>query len=283
MTTTERSSADSTSAEQQRAIRTPSYKSVALPAEHGSWSLVSEPILLGLLVAPTLAGLTMAVAAFTVFLINRPRKVYWADRRRGRAYARTALAMRFVLIFGAIALVASAITFALEGWRPFAPFLLAAPLLLIFMAYDQRPGRFWQAELAAPAAFAAVATAIGLAGGMAWQPALGLWGFMIARAVPAIIFVRARLRLDKGKTAGPGESIPVTIATHVLAVVGVSALVWIGWLPWTAVLAAVFLLARAIWGLSEYRWRSSVKALGFLETAFGTLSVLMVAIGVWLS
>lgn len=283
MTTTEQTSADSIPVEQRRPIRTPSYKSVALPAEHGSWSLVSEPILLGLLVAPTLAGLTMALSAFTVFLINRPLKVYWTDRRRGRFYARTGLAMRFLLLFGAIALVAAVITFALAGWRPFVPFLLGAPLLLIFMAYDQRPGRFWQAELAAPAAFAAVATAIALAGGMAWQPALGLWGFAIARAVPAVIFVRARLRLDKGKAAGPGESIPATIFTHVLAVIGVLALVWIGWLPWAAVVAAVFLLARAIWGLSEYRWRSSFKALGLLETAFGTLSVLIVAIGVWLS
>lgn len=264
-------------------IRTPSYKSVALPAEHGSWSLVSEPILLGLLVAPTLAGFALAVAAFATFLINRPFKVYLTDRRRGRTFERTVLARRFALIFGGIALVAAAITFALAGWRPFVPFVLATPLMLVFMAYDLRPGRFWQAELAAPAAFAAVATAIALAGGMAWQPALGLWGFMIARAVPAVIFVRARLRLDKGKTTGPGESIPATIATHILAVVGVSALVWIGWLPWAAVAAAVFLLARAIWGLSEYRWRSSFKALGFLETAFGTLSVLIVAVGFWLN
>jgi hypothetical protein len=256
---------------------------VALPAEHGSWSLVSEPILLGLLIAPTLAGLVMAVAAFAAFLINRPLKIYLIDRRRGRTYERTGLALRYALIFGVVALVAAAVTLALEGWRPFAPFVLALPLLMVFMAYDLRPGRFWQAELAAPAAFAAVATAIGLAGGMAWQPALGLWGFMIARAVPAVLFVRARIRLDKGKPVGPGESTATTMATHLLAIVGVAGLVWAGWLPWAAVLSAVFLLARAAWGLSDYRWRSSFKALGFLETAFGTLSVLIVAIGFWLS
>lgn len=282
MTTTKQPSAESLSAKKP-AIRAVSFKSVALPAEHGSWSLVSEPILLGLLVAPTLAGLAMAVSAFAVFMVNRPLKIYLADRRRGRSYERTALAGRFVLIFSAIALIAAAITLVLEGWRPFAPFVLALPLLLIFMAYDQRPGRFWQAELTAPAAFAAVAAAIGLAGGMAWQPSLGLWGFMIVRVVPTVIFVRARLRLDKGKEGGAGESAPATIAIHILGVVAVAALVRVGWLPWAAVLAALILLARAIWGLSNYRWRASVQALGFLEVGFGVLSALIVAVGFWLS
>lgn len=265
------------------AKRAISYKSVALPAEHGSWSLTAEPILLGLLVAPTPAGLFMAIAAFAVFLVNRPLKIYATDRRRGRAYERTALAMRFVVLYGAIALAASAITFVLAGWRPFAPFILALPLLLIFMAYDQRPGRFWQAELTAPAAFAAVAAAIGLAGGMTWQPALGLWGFMITRSVPTVIFVRARLRLDKGKEGGAGENVSATIAIHVLGVAAAVALVRVGWLPWAAVLAAVILLGRAILGLSDRRWRASVQALGFLEVGFGVLSAIIVAIGFWLS
>lgn len=282
MTTTKQPSAESLPAEKP-AIRTVSFKSVALPAEHGSWSLVSEPILLGLLVAPTLAGLAMAVSAFAVFLVNRPLKIYLADRRRGRSYERTALAGRFVLIFSAIALIAAAITLVLEGWWPFAPFILALPLLLIFMVYDQRPGRFWQAELTAPAAFAAVAAAIGLAGGMAWQPALGLWGFMVVRVVPTVIFVRARLRLDKGKEGGAGESAPATIAIHILGVVSVAALVRVGWLPWAAVLAALILLGRAIWGLSDYRWRASVQALGFLEVGFGVLSALIVTVGFWLN
>jgi hypothetical protein len=89
------------------------------------------------------------------------------------------------------------------------------------------------------------------------------------------LFIRARLRLDKGKPAQPWEA----LLAHALAVAGVAALVGVGLLPWTAVAAVVILLARAVWGLSRYRWRSSVKALGFLETGFGLLSVVMVALG----
>lgn len=263
--------------------RPTSFKSVGLPAEHGSWSLVTEPILLGLLAAPSWGGAALAVAAFALFLCNRPFKIYLADRRRGRTFTRTKLARRYGLAYAVIALIFAAVALALAGPRPFAPFLLAAPLLLIFVMYDQRPGRFWQAELTAPVAFAAIVSAMALADGWNWPAALGLWGFMVARAVPAVLFIRARLRLDKGKAAGPGESFMAVLIAHALAVAGVAGLVWLGWLPWSAGVAAAVLLARAVWGLSPWRWRISVIGLGFLETGFGILSVLLVALGVWLA
>ena len=263
---------------EKQAPRSVSFKSVALPAEHGSWSLVSEPIVLGLLIAPTWTGVALVVAAFALFLFNRPFKIYWGDSRRGRTYERTKMARRYALMYGTIALIATVSALILGGWRPFVPFALAAPLLLLFMYYDKRPGRHWQAELSAPVAFSAVVMSVALAGGFTWLVSLSLWGFMIARAIPAILFVRARLRLDKGKPISPWG----TIAAHILAAVAVGLMVLPGWLPTTAAFAAVMLLGRAIWGLSVYRWRSSVKALGFLETAAGLLSVLLVAIGFWL-
>ena len=271
-------SSDKTAVADKAQARSVSFKSVALPAEHGSWSLVSEPILLGMFIAPTWPGLALVVAAFFLFLLNRPFKIYWTDRRRGRFYERTALARRYTLIFGAVALAAAIAALVLGGWRPFVPFLLAAPFLLIFMMYDQRPGRHWQAELAAPVAFAALVMSVALAGGYSWIVALALWGFMSARTVPAVMFVRARLRLDKGKPV----SLWKTIVAHIAAVVLVALLVWQGWLPMTAAIAMIILLGRAIWGFSDYRWRSSMKALGFLETGFGLLAVLLVAIGFWL-
>lgn len=253
-------------------------RSVALPAEKGSYSLVSEPIVLGLVAAPSWAGLALAVAALGMFLFNRPLKVYLTDRRRKRTYERTALAQRLLVIYAVVVVIGFGVALALGGWRPFVPLALAAPLLAFFAVYDQRPGRSWQAELVAPVAFAAIAAAIAVADGWAWLPAMALWGFMAARAVPAVLFIRARLRMDKGRPAAPGESVPVVLMSHVLALLAVAALVWAAWLPWTAVLAAVILLARAIWGLSPWRGRFSMVALGFLETGFGLLTVLLVAL-----
>ena len=57
----------------------PMLRSVALPTEHGGWGLTLEPVLLGLLVAPSVAGLAIGGAAFLVFVaVNageaRPRR-----------------------------------------------------------------------------------------------------------------------------------------------------------------------------------------------------------------
>lgn len=238
-----------------------------------------EPILLGLLIAPSWAGAAMAVAAFALFLVNRPFKIFLADTRKGRSYARTVAARKYALIYGVVALIGGAASLALGGWLPFAPFALAGPLFLVFMYFDQRPGRSWQAELIAPVAFAAVVASLALAGGLSWGVALALWGFVVARSAPAVLYVRTRLRLDKGKPTSP----VATIVAHVLGVAGVAGLVAGGRLPWAAALAVGILLARAVWGLSPYRWRSSIQTLGFLEMGFGLLTVLLVVAGFWLS
>jgi hypothetical protein len=44
------------------------WRDVILPKEHGSWSLALEPIALGLLVAPSWAGGSLAVAVLAGFL-----------------------------------------------------------------------------------------------------------------------------------------------------------------------------------------------------------------------
>ncbi|HOU41319.1 MAG TPA: hypothetical protein PK829_08630, partial [Promineifilum sp.] len=85
-------------------------------------------------------------------------------------------------------------------------------------------------------------------------------------------------RLDKGRPAAPGEGTPAVILSHVAALLAVAALVWAAWLPWTAVLAVGILLARAAWGLSPWRGSFSAVVLGLLETGFGLLAVLLVAL-----
>src|SRR5208283_2159794 len=47
-------------------------RSVFLPREHGSWSLALEPLALGLFVAPSMAGVALALAAAAGFFARRP-------------------------------------------------------------------------------------------------------------------------------------------------------------------------------------------------------------------
>lgn len=259
--------------------RKPALKGVALPAEHGSWSLVLEPILLALLVAPSWSGLAWAAAAFALFLAYQPVSVAWSDWRRGRKFARTETARRFATVYLLVAGAAGVLGWWQSGAAVLLPGLLALPLLLTFVYYDQQPGRSWQAELAAPAAFAAIAAVIALAAGWAVGPAFALWGVVVARAVPAVLFVRVRLRLDKGKLA----AVWPPLLAHIMALGAIAVLVGMGLTVWTAVVASLLMLLRAVWALSPWRWRTSVKTFGFFETGMGLLYVLVVAAGYWWS
>ena len=59
-----------------------------MPSEHGGWGLTLEPVLLGLLVAWSGAGVALGVAAFTAFLVRTPAKLVAVDRP-SRALARS--------------------------------------------------------------------------------------------------------------------------------------------------------------------------------------------------
>ena len=57
-------------------------RSIALPAEHGAWSFLLEPLVLGLLFAPSWSGIVFAVALFFGFLTHQPLKIYVKDLLR---------------------------------------------------------------------------------------------------------------------------------------------------------------------------------------------------------
>ncbi len=58
------------------------WRAVGLPDEHGGGSLTAEPALLGLLVAPSGAGVALAAAGLIVFVAWTPLKLVLVDRRR---------------------------------------------------------------------------------------------------------------------------------------------------------------------------------------------------------
>ena len=56
------------------------WRSVAIPSEHGGWGLTLEPVLLGLVVAWSGAGVALGVAAFTAFLVRTRAQSLWVRR-----------------------------------------------------------------------------------------------------------------------------------------------------------------------------------------------------------
>lgn len=255
----------------------PLWRGVVLPPEHGSWGLVAEPLLLALMVRPSLGGLLLALGVVAGFLAYRPAKLLYTDLRRGRRFRRTGIALSFasvLVLISAALLLASA---EVAGPGPFVAFLFAAPFALVFVAYDLAPGRSWQAETAAPLAFASSAAAVALAGSGSWRLAAALWAVVVARSLPSVLYVRARLRLERGEPARTW----LALVAHVLGLLAVAWMATVGWLPILAVLAMALLLARASFGLSPSRRKASASAVGLSEIGWGLIVIVIVAAGFW--
>lgn len=250
-------------------------KSIALPAEHGGWGLLAEPLVLGLVVAPSGAGAAIGLSAVLAFLARHPLKIALGDRLHGRRAARTAAAGYLALLYATLALLALVpATAGASGW--WVPLALAVPAGLGQLALEMRHGgRHLLPELLGGAALGAVAAAELRAGGWAMGAALVAWAVMATKAVTAIVYVRARLRCDRGLEFG-GRAV---LTVHALAILGTAALAAQGRVPWLAAAAFALLLARAAHGLSRFHRRVRPQAVGFLELAYGAAFVVATAVG----
>lgn len=252
------------------------WRAVALPVEHGGWGFLLEPIGLGLAIAPSAAGLSLAAAALAGFLARHPLRLVVADRRRQVRYPRTALAERFVLAYAALGAAA-----LLAGWRlasqPIWPAVVAAaPLVLAALWLDLR-GRSREAgaEALGAAALSTSAALVALAGGSASGPAWGATILLMLRSSASVLYVRARIRLDRGVASGPGTA----VAAHAAALLGAGVLVALRWAPRLALLAFLVLLARAVLGLSARHRVVPPRVLGWQELRLGLLTLALLALG----
>ena len=184
-------------------VRKPQQRSplwaIAVPSEHGGWSLTAEPVLLGLLVAPSVAGSALGAAAVLAFLARTPFKVVLVDRWRHRRLRRTVLAERVaaaeLVVLGALVAVA-----ALRTERTWwTPMVAAGPLVAVELWFDMRSrSRRLVPELCGAIGIASVAAAIARAGGAGWSVSLGLWIVLSARSIASVPFARAQVQRIKG-------------------------------------------------------------------------------------
>jgi hypothetical protein len=253
-----------------------SWKPVALPVEHGGWGLLAEPVLLGLVLAPSGAGACLGLATLAAFLARHPFRLALLDRRRRVRYPRTSLAERFCAAYVAVSALALAAAYALAPSAFWPPLVLAAPIGIASLAFDARGrSRDAPAEITGAIALAGAAAAIALAGGAAPSVAWSAWALLALRAVTSVLYVRARIRLDRGLPAGP---VAVHIG-HAAALCAASLLGLAGWAPWLASAVFAVLLARSGWGLSSKRRRIRPQVLGFQELGYGVLTVVLLAVG----
>lgn len=243
--------------------------------------MILEPILLGLLLAPSLGGLTLSIAALGAFLLRSPLKLYLKDVQAGRQVPRTQTARRFVFIYGGMMTLAGISMLALTpSWLPFLPLVMAAPLVGLQLWHDfHGQSRNPIAELAGAAFTGAIAAAIVLISAWPLPVALSLWAALAFKSVSAVLYVRSRLRLERGKPAARRSAMFV----HLVALVSIVGMITQSLLPWTALVAIVVLTGRAAVGLSPLRTARPPKIIGMQEMGYGLGFVIAIILGYGLS
>ncbi len=243
---------------------------LVLPKEHGSWSLAFEPLALGLLVAPSQAGFSLALAAAAGFFLRRPLKLLL----QAKPDVRRSLAQFCVATLILLALVCLMFVLHFSAVSQLWPLLPAGCFGLAFIWFDARgENRAGIAEIVGATAFAFMPAAIASLAG--WSPAasFALTAVMLARSVPTVMLVRTLLRRAKGQAVKPAR---VLMATGTATAV----LFWLAsdsWVPWLPVAVSGLLLARAIWLLSAKPARLSARKLGLMELFLGVVVVLTAA------
>ena len=254
----------------------PLWRRVAVPSEHGGWSLTAEPVILGLIVAWSWPGLALGVAAMLAFVARTPLKVVLVDRWRHRRLERTRLAARVATIELAVIAVlgAWATVRAENGWF-WVPLAAAVPLVGLELWFDMRSrSRRLVPELAGAIGIGSVVAAIVLAAGASAALAYGLWVVVSARAVAAIPYARTQVLRAHDRS--------VTLSHSDLAqalAVGAVAVAWL--LEAIPIAPVVAMAAIAVFNLAAVRGpvRRAV-IIGLQQTAFGITLILVTAIAV---
>lgn len=218
----------------------PLWRSVAVPSEHGGWGLTFEPVLLGLIVAPSWAGVAIGAAAMLAFVARTPAKVVLVDSWRHRSLPRTRVAALIAAAEIAVLVVLLGVAAATASGPFWIPLLAAVPLLAIELWFDMRSrSRRLVPELAGTVGIGGVAAAIVLAADGGAALAAGAWLVIVARAVASLPFVRFQLRRVKQQAYRRWAQDLAQGAAVALAAIGVA----VGWLPVVAAGAVVALAA----------------------------------------
>jgi hypothetical protein len=250
-------------------------KAIAIPNEHGGWGFTSEPVLLGLLVAPSWAGLGLGILALAAFLTRHPLKLWLGALRKGTHYPRTRFARDFALLYGTLGLAGLLLTALTARGEFWLPLLLALPLIGLQLWFDARgQGRELLPEIAGAAAMGAMAAAIALAAGSSLQLAAGLWLVLAMRSAAAIYYARAQVRRARGERV---EAAPA-YWVELLAVAGLAAGAWVDLVPWLSVGALATLVPLSVYTFN--RPPAPARVVGWTQIGMGLLIVAATAVGV---
>jgi hypothetical protein len=247
-----------------------------IPAEHGSWNLLLEPVALGCLVAPSFSGVWLGVSALALLLARTPLLKMLLSPRGAAARPLPRAARIWAVGWSAVALLGVLMAVGRSGATILLPLALALPLSVYQLrAQSRRRARDLSAELAGGLALSTSTMMIALAGGFSLGAATVLWLLPALRVTLSILYIRARLRLGRGE----GVAIDDVLDAHLVVLVVLVGLAVGGWVPGLAAAAFAVLGLRALVELLRKERGSSARRLGLIEVSLGIVFVVMTAAG----
>ena len=237
-----------------------------------------EAVLLGLLVAPSIGGASVGLAALMAFVARTPLKVLLVDAHRGRELDRTRLARRVLAGEGVLLAALVAVPLLVAPPRFWMPVIVVGPLLALELSFDMRSrSRRLVPELAGAVGISGVAAMIVLADGGEGRLAVAVWLILAARAVTAIVTVRDQVGRLHGRPGHPAHRIAGDVAAASVAAVAVAVNGSV-----TAGACAV-LAAIGVQRVMALRPTPRAVVLGLRQTALGIGVVGVTALGVLLT
>jgi hypothetical protein len=238
-----------------------------LPAEHGSWFMLGFPMVLGLLLKPSLAGLFLGLAALFFFL-SRPAL------RRVLNGQRDSAQQRALLLLVSLSGVFGIATWHFSDFKFLIPLACVAPLVFLALRADlDRVVRSLFVEMAAQGAFAGLAAAMLVASGDSLPSALRVWWFVTLVGAANLAHVRRFLGQAHGMAAAelqrrriPVHVLHVLLLGSSLALLATRNLAGSLWTGWT-----VLLYLRA---LAPYR-PTPARRLGWREGGLSVIGLLL--------
>ena len=256
------------------AVARPPWRSVLIPSEHGGWGLTLEPALLGLLVAPSVAGGALALAAFVAFLVRTPLKVVLVDRYRQRELARDRLARGAVAVELVTLAALVAVALAARGTEWIVPLLVALPLFALELWFDARSrSRRLLPELCGAVGIAAIVASITLAGDGTTSLAIALWVVLAAPVTASIPF--ARVQVLRLRSVPPARRVS-DVAQVAGLVAAVLAVVVDGAVAAGAIAVAVLVVVQFVWSRGPAR---PAVVVGVSQLLLGLAVVVVTAVG----
>ncbi len=246
-----------------------------VPAEHGAWAFLLEPVVIALIAVPGAGTVLLSLAALALFLSRQPLKVAIDDARHRRRVPRTRVAWTIAATWLGLAAGALAGTTVVADHAFWPVALLVAPLALVQLWFDSRGvGRHIVPELAGAKALGTVAGAAGLAAGLSWPLALGLWASALVRVLPAIVTVRERVQRLHGERPDHGRA----AVAHLLAMGVTGALAAVDLMPWAVLLVVLLLALRAAGDLRPAADGETAVQIGVRELATGLVAAALIGL-----